>query len=201
VEEINGIRLLIFLVEYLFTVHFFKKYYIAFMELKLPEYHFCPRCSAPVELLFTQGRTRPVCNSCGYIIYVNPIPAATCVLLDAGNVLLALRGVEPHRGEWCLPGGFIELGESPEEAARRELLEETGINAEKFSLTGVYSSFPETRIHVLLVAFRVLEWTGKPTAGDDASDVQWFDVNNVPPLAFAIHKKALADSLREVNKS
>ena len=153
-----------------------------------------------LELQNKEGRYRPVCVSCGHIIYINPIPATALVVLNEKNILLTLRNVEPHLGNWCLPGGFLEWGESPKSGARRELLEETGITAKKLSLVGVYDSITDARQHVILVAYRVLSWTGDPVPGDDASDVCWFDINAIPPLAFRIHEKFLADSLEREGK-
>ena len=164
------------------------------MKLELPEFRFCPLCGASVELQNKEGRNRPICATCGHIIYVNPIPAAALVVFDGEKVLLTLRDVEPHKGEWCLPGGFIEWGESPEEGARRELFEETGITAGDLSLVGAYSSISGTRRHVLLVAYKALSWTGEAFAGDDASEVRWYNLNEIPPLAFRVHEQALADS-------
>jgi len=102
------------------------------MKLELPGYMYCPVCGNPVEVITHEGRRWPVCGSCGYVIYINPIPATCQVVLNGREILLTLRGAEPHKGEWCLPGGFIEWGESPEEGAKRELFEETCITAEKF---------------------------------------------------------------------
>ena len=168
------------------------------MKLELPEYRYCPQCGAQVELQNKEGRNRPVCSACGHIIYVNPIPAAALVVLEKNRALLTLRDVEPKMGEWCLPGGFLEWGESPEEGARRELFEETGLTAEELSLVGVYNSVTGARLHVLLVAYRVTSWTGAPAAGDDASEVRWFDIDSVPTLAFAVHEKALADTIERI---
>ncbi|MFC1693941.1 NUDIX domain-containing protein [Candidatus Latescibacterota bacterium] len=165
------------------------------MKPELPEYNFCPKCGTPVELHKMEGRIRPVCTSCGNVIYVNPVPATAQVVLDERRVLLVLRAVEPHRGEWCLPGGFLEWGESPENGTRRELFEETGIDADKLSLIGVYDSYTGPQRHVLLVAYRVISWRGEPVPGDDASDVQWFDFDEIPPLAFSVHNKVLAEAL------
>ena len=170
------------------------------MKVELPEFHYCPLCGAPVELQYREGRTRPVCTSCGHIIYVNPIPAVALIVLNARNVLLTLRDIEPNSGKWCLPGGFIEWGENPEEGARRELLEETGITGNEISLIGLYDSITEKRLHVIVVAYQVLTWRGDPVAGDDASDVRWFDINAIPPLAFTVHEKLLADFLGGVTE-
>lgn len=163
------------------------------MNLFLPVYNFCPVCAAPVEVIPCEGRDRPVCTQCGHVIYVNPYPAACLVVLREKHLLLTLRGIEPHFGEWCLPGGFLEWGESPEEGAGRELLEETGITVSGLSLIGAYDSITGERRHVLLLAYRVHGWSGEPKAGDDASEVRWFDLDALPPLAFAVHDRVVSD--------
>ena len=165
------------------------------MKLELPEYNYCPLCGGHVDICDQDGRKRPVCRACGHVIYVNPIPAACQVVLKGGDILLVLRAVEPHKGMWCLPGGFMEWGESPEEASKRELSEETGILAEELSLIGAYDSVIESSRHVLLLAHRVLAWSGEPVPGDDADDVRWFDIQQVPPLAFKAHQMVLEDAL------
>ncbi|MHB9030453.1 MAG: NUDIX domain-containing protein [Candidatus Latescibacterota bacterium] len=164
------------------------------MKLELPEYNYCPLCSAPVTVVHREGRHRPVCTRCGHIIYVNPYPAACLVVIRSSRALLTLRSIEPHQGEWCLPGGFLEWGESPEEGARRELLEETGLAAGRLSIIGAYDSITGLRRHVLLLAYFVREWAGNPVAGDDAAEVKWFDLNAIPPLAFKVHEQVLADA-------
>ncbi len=100
---------------------------------------------------------------------------------------------------WCLPGGFIEWGESPEEGAKRELYEETGITAEELSLIGVYDSITGTKRHVLLIAYMVLNWDGEPAAGDDADEVKWFGIEDIPRLAFKVHQRVLDDILKKEN--
>jgi 8-oxo-dGTP diphosphatase len=165
-------------------------------KLELPEFNFCPICGKPVKVVQSEGRNRPVCISCGHIIYVNPYPAVALVVLNDDKVLLTLRSIDPHHGEWCLPGGFIEWGESPEEGARRELLEETAITAGKISIIGAYDSITSVKRHVLLLAYRVDDWQGEPSAGDDAGEVGWFEIGKTPPLAFIVHEKVLADVVK-----
>jgi 8-oxo-dGTP diphosphatase len=165
------------------------------MELELPEYTYCPRCGGKVVVEPREGRKRPVCASCGHIVYVNPFPAACSVLLRGTEVLLVRRSIEPHFGEWCLPGGFVEWGESPEDAARRELLEETGVRAGALSLLGVYDSITGLRRHVILLGFRVFDWEGETVAGDDASEVGWYALDTLPHLAFSAHDRVIADAM------
>jgi 8-oxo-dGTP diphosphatase len=163
------------------------------MNLLLPVYNYCPLCAAPVEIVPCEGRDRPVCKQCSHVIYVNPYPAACLVVLQEKRVLLALRSIEPQRGEWCLPGGFLEWGEAPEEGAARELIEETGIVAGELSLIGAYNSITGERRHVLLLAYMVNDWSGEPVAGDDAAEIRWVDLDSVPPLAFKVHDQVIAD--------
>ncbi len=165
------------------------------MKIDLPEYNYCPICGGEVSLRESEGRVRPVCKACGHIIYVNPAPAVALVLLDGSRVLLTLRSVEPKKGWWCLPGGFLEWGEGPEEGGLRELREETGLDGGDLTILGAWDSVSGEKLHVLVVAYRVGMWTGKIVPGDDAAEVRWFDADDIPPLAFEVHKKALAAAL------
>jgi len=154
-------------------------------------------CGADIKKIYHEGRDRHVCPKCGHVIYINPFPATTIVVLDDNRVLLVLRAVEPYSGMWCLPGGFLEWGESPEEGAKRELFEETGIIGEQLRYIGVYNSVAD--VHAILIGFSVKRWSGEINPGDDASDVRWFDVNERPPLAFRAHEALLADTLNREN--
>ncbi len=163
------------------------------MELKLPPIEYCPSCGGHVEPILREGRIRPVCGSCGFVVYVNPYPAACIVVREKDRILLTKRSIEPMFGEWCLPGGFIEWGESPDEAIRRELEEETGLTAGGIELVGAYSSISGACRHVLLLGYLARGWSGNPRAGDDASEVAWYDLDNLPHLAFATHDRVVAD--------
>jgi 8-oxo-dGTP diphosphatase len=163
------------------------------MELELPDIRHCPDCGGLLRVTPREGRERPVCPDCGRVVYVNPYPAACLVLIREGSVLLVRRSIEPHFGEWCLPGGFIEWGESPDGAACRELREETGISADALTLVGAYGSVSGPKRHVLLLAYRVDRWEGEPVPGDDASEAEWFRLGEMPKLAFRVHERAIHD--------
>lgn len=103
------------------------------------------------------------------------------------NALLIQRRGHPFKGRWACPGGFVEFGEKPEQSARRELKEETGIHARWLRLLGAYGA-PERdpRTHVVsLVYYTVIPFSRlRPRAGDDAGDVRWFNLYRLPRLAF-----------------
>ena len=103
------------------------------------------------------------------------------------RVALVKRAVAPRKGYWCLPGGFMELGEGPAEAALRELSEETGLVGRIDRLLGVMST-PNAQYHtVLMVAYLVRDFTGNLVAGDDASAAAWFSEKELPEIAFSSH--------------
>lgn len=124
-----------------------------------------------------------------------PLLAADCVVLDGrGRVLLVRRKFPPFQGYYALPGGFVEIGETVEDAARRELEEETGVKAGRLRMVGVYSDPKrDPRGHTCSVVFLASAPRGKPRAGDDAAAAEWVEHWTKVDLAFD-HAKVLADA-------
>jgi 8-oxo-dGTP diphosphatase len=120
-----------------------------------------------------------------------------CVVLNPrGEVLLIQRKNEPFKGHFALPGGFVDIGETVEDACRRELLEETGVKAGRLKLVGVYSDpNRDPRGHTASVVFLTRVRSTKLEAGDDAASAQWVANWRRLPLAFD-HAKILADVTR-----
>lgn len=140
------------------------------------------------------GTVRPTCPACGYVWYRNPVPAAGVLLAEGGRVLLVKRRWEPRAGSWCLPAGFMEAGERPEQTAVRELQEETGVIAQLTGLFGVYAGFDDPRVRAVLILYTGIATGGEARAGDDASELEWFPLDALPDdLAFASHRQALAE--------
>ena len=138
---------------------------------------------------FIEGRDRLYCMACERPIYENPIPATCSVVVNSDkHILLVRRSVEPKIGEWCLPGGFLEIGETPESGALRELAEETALSGEIESLLGVRTTPSQQYQSILMIAFSIAEYQGQIMAGDDADDVQWFDRARLPQIAFSSHR-------------
>lgn len=113
------------------------------------------------------------------------------------NVLLIKRGNEPYKGSWAFPGGFLDEDETLEEAARRELKEETGLSPKFFNEVGAFSDLdrdPRGRTISGAFASVVRPNQSKAVAGDDAKEARWFSINEMPKLAFdheKIHRMAL----------
>src|SRR5205085_4576013 len=113
---------------------------------------------------------------------------------DTPQVLLILRKDDPFKGKWAIPGGFVNEGESLETAARRELVEETGVQTGDMEQIGTYGDpGRDPRGWTVSVAFlaRVAPGSLKPVAADDAAEVDWHRLDRLPPLAFD-HDKILA---------
>lgn len=148
----------------------------------------CQCCGAKLEEKMLEERIRLFCGHCNETVYENPVPATCIVTVDEnGRVLLVKRNVEPKKGFWCLPGGFIELGEKPEEGALRELEEETGLKGKIGMLLGVTSS-PSTQYDtVLMVGYLVRNYSGLLSTGYDASEAGWFHYKELPEIAFQSH--------------
>lgn len=130
-----------------------------------------------------------------------PSLAADCVVFDPqGRLLLIRRKNPPFRGQYALPGGFVEYGETTERAAARELAEETGLRAVALSLIGVYSDpNRDPRGHVVSVAYlaRVDEFV--PRAADDAAHAEFVADWKRQPLAFD-HDRIVSDALALISR-
>jgi len=134
------------------------------------------------------------CSRCGNVVYVykNPFLTVDCIIEnDSGEVLLIRRRNPPHG--WALPGGFVEYGESLEEAMVRETKEETGLEVWKYSQFRAYSD-PERdpRFHTVSVVFTG-KARGTPRAGDDAGDCRFFPLDNLPSDIAFDHARILDD--------
>lgn len=130
---------------------------------------------------------------------VTPLLTVDCVVMDTkGRVLLIRRGNEPYKGRLALPGGFVDVGETIENACRRELLEETGIKAGRLRLIGVYSDpARDPRGHSVAAAFLTRVRSAAARAGDDAAAVEWVEDWRRLELAFD-HRRILRDAKRLV---
>ena len=153
---------------------------------------YCSNCSELNSFGFKEGSNRYYCMKCNIVHYQNPKPTATLICPDNNEILLVKRAFEPAKGAWSLPGGFMELNETPEDAAVRELKEETNLYGSVVKLLGHCSHFNSVFGDILLLGMemKIDNWKTLK-AGDDASEAAFFNFKDYPPLAFECHKKIL----------
>jgi ADP-ribose pyrophosphatase YjhB (NUDIX family) len=152
---------------------------------------FCPRCGRAADVEFPRFMS---CPHCGYGAYYNPKPVAAAIpATEDGRIILLRRGFDPGKGLWTFPGGFVDLGESVEDAARREAREEMEIDVELRGLIGVYSRAQD---RVLLVVYDAVP-RGAPQPTEEAPEVRAFAPEELPwpELAFWSTERALRDLL------
>ncbi len=159
-----------------------------------------------------QGEDRPrqVCDHCGFVDYVNPriVTGAVVAVADEGapfgpgaapleqvRVLLCRRAIQPRRGYWTLPAGFMETGESTAEACRREAREEASADLRLDALLGVYDVPARSQVHLM---WRATLASPEIAAGPESLEVELFRWAEIPRDRLAFHSVswALADFLR-----
>ena len=121
--------------------------------------------------------------------YPHPSVATDCVVFGFSGrsleILLVERGIEPFKGAWAFPGGFLQIDETAEACARRELAEETGLQIQSLKQLGAFTGVHrDPRERVISIAFYALVRPSEVRGGDDASNARWFPIEDAPPLAF-----------------
>lgn len=144
--------------------------------------NFCASCGTRLVQRDSDGRVRPVCPDCGRIVYYDPKVAAACVIERDGQILMVKRAVPTRYGFWCMPGGYVDRGEPVEDAAAREVWEETGLKVEVGQLIGVFSDAGNP---VVVVAYAAREIGGELIPGPESLEAGYFDPEALPELAFA----------------
>ena len=153
---------------------------------------YCSACGKPVDFVVPDGDNLPrhVCNHCETIHYQNPNMVVGCLPIWQDQILLCKRAIEPCYGMWTLPAGFMENGETLEQAALRESREEANANLE---LDGLYSviSLPHINQVYILYRARLLDLNFHP--GTESLDVRLFHESEIPwqELAFRTIEKTL----------
>ena len=161
------------------------------------EYRFCPRCGGGLDKKVVKPTEpkRLVCHTCSFIFYQDPkVVAGTIFTLNSGIVLLK-RGVEPSLGKWVFPGGYVDRGESVQEAAIRETKEESHLEVKLGPLLNVYS-YPRSPNVIVVYTAEIVR--GELAAGDESVDAKIFPPAAVPwgELAFDSTRDALRDYIR-----
>jgi ADP-ribose pyrophosphatase YjhB (NUDIX family) len=153
---------------------------------------FCPFCGGTLIQNELEGRIRDQCARCGVILYENPLPVVSSVLVnEKREVLLVKRKRDPYKNMWCLPMGFMEYDERVEDGALRELQEETHVEGKVVQLLSADSTPNYLYGDLLVVSFEIEQTGGRIEAGDDALNVQFFPIDNCPKFAFPPNRKAI----------
>lgn len=153
------------------------------------DFSYCPLCARPLS--------ERSCPEGHFTHYDNPVPAVQGWVESGGRYLILKRAREPERGRWDMPGGFVEPGEHPEEAVRRELLEETSMTIAVESLIGIYPSvYGDTGKKTLDLAYRCRIESGEVTISEESREFRWLALEDFPELAFAAERAAYADLTR-----
>jgi len=164
------------------------------------ELRFCPLCARPLEPLPAGHRDagRRACPAAHFVDYDNPAVTTFAFVADPAGRYLALRRAHPPcAGEWDLPGGFVEAGESPADAIAREIREETGLDVELLGVLGAYASvYGETGRHTVDIGFHArveAQHLGDMLLSAEKSEAAWFALDEFPDPAFAGERAGLAD--------
>jgi ADP-ribose pyrophosphatase YjhB (NUDIX family) len=160
--------------------------------LAVPTIKHCRECGAPVTLRVPEddNRERAVCPACGTIHYQNPLNVVGTLPVFEGRVLLCLRAIEPRLGFWTLPAGFMELGETVEQGALRETIEESGAEVE---LLGLYTLLNVVRVGQVHFYYRARMLSDRLDPGTETLEARLFDEAEVPwdRLAFKTVRRTL----------
>jgi ADP-ribose pyrophosphatase YjhB (NUDIX family) len=159
--------------------------------------NYCSRCGASLRFGAVEGedRHRLSCPTCGHIMYVNPrLVVTTLPITDAGEIVLIRRGIEPGRGAWAQPGGFLEVDETVNQAAIRETYEETGLLVEPGEIVGLYTRLEAA---VVTIAFEARIVGGEAAPTPEATEIQAYSPEAIPwaEIAFRTTTWALRDWL------
>jgi 8-oxo-dGTP diphosphatase len=157
--------------------------------------NYCPHCTRSLVKQVAFNRLRSVCLACGFVDFQAPKVGVSLLITDEeGRLLLIRRAIEPAKGKWGLPSGFVDWDESPEEAAMRECVEETGLVASELRLFEVVHYDDDFRGPGINLTYEARVADGILRPGDDAAEARYFASSELPvaeELAFVTHRAFL----------
>lgn len=153
---------------------------------------YCAYCGNELIERHLFGKVRPYCPACDRAVFEDPKLAVAVVIAIGGRILLQRRDIDPGRGAWTFPSGYVDRGEVVEEAAAREVREEVNLPVRIDRLLGLYSAAGNP---VVLAVYAATPLADEFTAGEEVSAVALFDPADLPPLAFPHDARIIADYL------
>jgi ADP-ribose pyrophosphatase YjhB (NUDIX family) len=154
---------------------------------------FCQQCGTRLGQAIAFGKTRSVCPNCGFVHFEDPKVAVGVIVEMDGGIVLGKRGHEPQLGLWSFPSGYVDAGEVLEEAAVREVQEETGLDVRIDRLIGAYSRAGD---RIIFIAYAGSVVGGELCAGEECLEVGTFPPDALPEMAFP-HDEAIIRAWRE----
>ncbi len=155
-------------------------------------YKFCPTCKTELVRKQIDNKQLLSCSNCGFIFWNNPKPVVSIILEQNGKILMLQRSQEPLKEYWCLPGGYVDYAETPEEATKREAMEEVGVNVLIEGLVGVYRIDNDPRgVNIDIIYSGT--FSGDFNLSDEHHNYQFFDPDNLPENIAYKHRQAIAD--------
>ncbi len=158
---------------------------------------YCSSCGSKTEPRLVAKQELRACPKCDRIFFRNPKVVVIALIEDAGRVLLGRRDIEPGRGLWGLPGGYVDWDEHPEAALVRECREEMRVEVEPLELLPLQHIIVDDE-GIVFLPYRARLIGGAPAAGDEVQEVGWFRPNGLPPLAFPSHRQVLQRWVQDV---
>ena len=152
---------------------------------------YCPQCAAPLAM---QTKTEYICDN-KHTYWNNPRATVTIILIKNDKFLVSTRGSEPFKDKYDTPGGFLEYFESPQQAAKREMLEETGLVIDDLQLLGGYFHEYEENVSTCDFVFVAHKWKGKMKPHDDVAALAWKPISVIDGPDFAWHYPGLVAKL------
>ena len=158
---------------------------------------YCPSCGSKTEPRLVAKQSLQACPRCDRIFFRNPKVVVIALIEDKGRVLLGRRDIEPGRGLWGLPGGYVDWDEHPEVALVRECSEEMQVEVEPLEPLPVQHIVVDEE-GIVFLPYRARLISGEPAAGDEVQEVGWFTPNGLPPVAFTSHRRVLQHWVHDV---
>jgi len=154
---------------------------------------YCSRCGTKLHQKLVEDRMREVCPRCGLVNYRNPLPVVVGVVTRPRQkrVLLIVRGIEPGKDEWALPGGFLEVDETPQEGVQREIKEELGITTRLQGFLGVETDSSRTYGRVIVIGYHLTSDLENLSISSEVQDTNLLSEQEVPPIVFPSHRRML----------
>ena len=166
------------------------------------QFEYCPVCGGKFQTLNLKDHepNRLVCTECGFVFYLDPKLVACAIVEKEGKIVLLRRDIEPEKGKWVMPGGYVDRGEVVEAAVLRETEEECGVKIRLKDLLGVYSYPGKLEVVIVYVAEYL---SGNLLVGDETQAVRLFTPEDIPwkDLAFESTRNALGDYCKRGEKS